>query len=61
MDICLKYKQFLNYVTSNLSNKTVYSQSAHIAELRALREDIRLEMKRMHAYNTYANNSYFGN
>lgn len=38
-----------------------YSQANHIAELRALREDIRLEMKRMHAYNTYTSNSYFGN
>ena len=36
-----------------------YSQSAHIAELRALREDIRLEMKRLHSYDTYTNNSYF--
>ena len=36
-----------------------YSQANHIAELRALREDIRLEMKRLHSYYTYANNSYF--
>ena len=36
-----------------------YSQANHIAELRALREDIRLEMKRLHAYGTYTNNSYF--
>lgn len=36
-----------------------YSQANHIAELRALREDIRLEMKRLHSYNTYTNNSYF--
>lgn len=36
-----------------------YSQANHIAELRALREDIRLEMKRLHSYYTYTNNSYF--
>ena len=36
-----------------------YSQSNHIAELRALREDTRLEMKRLHSYSTYTNNSYF--
>ena len=38
-----------------------YSQANHIAELRALREDIRLEMKRLHSYGTYTNNSYFDN
>lgn len=37
-----------------------YSQANHIAELRALREDTRLEMKRLHSYNTYTKNSYFG-
>ena len=36
-----------------------YSQANHIAELRALREDTRLEMKRLHSYSTYTNNSYF--
>ena len=36
-----------------------YSQANHIAELRALREDTRLEMKRLHSYNTYNANSYF--
>ena len=36
-----------------------YSQANHIAELRAMREDIRLEMKRLHSYSTYTNNSYF--
>lgn len=36
-----------------------YSQANHIAELRALREDIRLEMKRLHSYKTYTNSSYF--
>ena len=36
-----------------------YSQANHIAELRTLREDIRLEMKRLHSYDTYINNSYF--
>lgn len=59
MGICLIYKQFLNYVTNNLSNKTDYSQAGHIAELRKLREDTKLEMKRLHSYHTYTNNSYF--
>ena len=36
-----------------------YSQANHIAELRALREDTRVEMKRLHSYGTYINNSYF--
>ncbi len=36
-----------------------FSQANHIAELRALREDTRLEMKRLHSYGTYTNNSYF--
>lgn len=36
-----------------------YSQANHIAELRALREDLRVEMKRIHSYGTYTNNSYF--
>lgn len=36
-----------------------FSQSAHIAELRALREDTKLEMQKLHSYNTYTNNSYF--
>lgn len=36
-----------------------YSQANHIAELRALREEIRVEMKRLHSYGTYTNNSYF--
>lgn len=36
-----------------------YSQANHIAELRAMREDIRLEMKRLHSYSTYKNGSYF--
>ena len=38
-----------------------YSQANHIAELRSLREDIRLEMKRLHSYGTYTSNSYFDN
>lgn len=38
-----------------------YSQDNHIAELRALREDTRLEMKRLHSYGTYTKNSYFDN
>lgn len=36
----------------------IYSQANHIAALRALREDTRLEMKRLHSYGTYTNNSY---
>ena len=36
-----------------------YSQANHIAELRALREDTRVEMKRIHCYGTYTNSSYF--
>lgn len=36
-----------------------YSQAGQIAELRKLREDTKLEMKRLHSYNTYTNNSYF--
>lgn len=36
-----------------------FSQSAHISELRALREDTKLEMQKLHSYNTYANSSYF--
>jgi hypothetical protein len=38
-----------------------YSQANHMAELRALREETRLEMKRIHSYGTYTNNSYFDN
>lgn len=36
-----------------------FSQSAHIAELRGLREDTKLEIQKLHSYNTYVNNSYF--
>lgn len=36
-----------------------FSQSAHIAELRGLREDTKLEIQKLHAYNTYTKNSYF--
>jgi hypothetical protein len=56
-----KYKQFLNCVASSLSNITVYSQSNHIAELRALREDTLREMQKLHNYHTYTNNPYFDN
>ena len=38
-----------------------YSPSSQLAELRALREDTKLEMKRIHSYGTYTNNSYFDN
>lgn len=54
-----KYKQFLNYVTNNLSNKTVYAQANQLAELRNLRADIVREMQQLHCYNTYLTNSYF--
>lgn len=54
-----KYKQFLNCVTNNLSNKTVYAQANHILELRNLRADIVREMQQLHCYNTYLTNSYF--
>lgn len=36
-----------------------FSQSAHISELRGLREDTKLEIQKLHSYNTYVNNSYF--
>ena len=36
-----------------------YSQSNHIAELRALRADTLREMQQLYTYNTYVNNSYF--
>lgn len=36
-----------------------YSQANHIEQLRAMREDTRLEMKRLHSYGTYKSNSYF--
>ena len=39
----------------------IYSQANHIAELRALREDTKLEMQKLHSYHTYTNNSYFDN
>lgn len=38
-----------------------YSQANHIEALRNLREDTRVEMKRLHSYGTYINNSYFDN
>ena len=59
MDICLKHKQFLNYVANNLSNKTVYSQSAQISELRNLRADTLREMQQLYTYDTYNNNDFF--
>lgn len=36
-----------------------YAPANQLAELRALRDDIRLDMKRLHSYDTYTNNSYF--
>ena len=36
-----------------------FSQSAHIEQLRALREDTKLEMQKLHSYHTYTNSSYF--
>lgn len=38
-----------------------YSQANHIKELRDLRNDITLEMQKLHSYHTYTNNSYFDN
>ena len=38
-----------------------YSQANHIAELRELRRDTLQEMKSLHNYDTYVNNSYFNN
>ena len=38
-----------------------YSPSSQLTALRALREDTKLEMKRLHSYGTYTNNSYFDN
>ena len=38
-----------------------YSQANHLEALRNLREDTRVEMKRLHSYGTYLNNSYFDN
>lgn len=37
-----------------------YSPSQQLTALIALRDSIRLEMKRLHSYDTYINNSYFG-
>ena len=36
-----------------------YSQANHIAELRALREDTKVEMQKLYTYSTYTNGSYF--
>ena len=36
-----------------------YSPSSQLTALIALREDTRLEMKRLHSYGTYTNNAYF--
>ena len=36
-----------------------FSQAAHISELRGLREDTKLEIQKLHSYNTYVNSSYF--
>lgn len=38
-----------------------FSQANHMTTLLKLREETRLEMKRLHSYNTYTNNSYFDN
>lgn len=38
-----------------------YSQANHIDALLKLREETRVEMKRLHSYGTYINNSYFDN
>ena len=36
-----------------------FSQANHIAELRALRDDTKVEMQKLYTYSTYTNNSYF--
>lgn len=36
-----------------------YSQSTHIAEIRAMKEENLREMNRLHNYYTYTNSSYF--
>ena len=36
-----------------------YSQANHIAALRALRDDTKVEMQKLYTYSTYTNNSYF--
>lgn len=36
-----------------------YSPSSQLAELRASREDIKIEMQKIYTYSTYTNNSYF--
>lgn len=38
-----------------------YSQSTHIAEIRAMKDENLREMNRLHNYYTYTNNSYFDN
>lgn len=38
-----------------------YSQGAHIAELRGMKDDNLKEMNRLHNYYTYTNGSYFDN
>ena len=37
----------------------IYSQAAHISELRALRADTLREMQQLYTYNTYTSNDYF--
>lgn len=36
-----------------------YSPGSQLSELRAEREDIKLEMQKIYTYSTYTNNSYF--
>lgn len=50
--------EFTNLFVAGKEEK-FYAPANQLAELRALREDIRLEMKRLHSYSTYTNNSYF--
>lgn len=38
-----------------------YAPSSQLTALIALRENTKLEMKRLHSYGTYTNNSYFDN
>ncbi len=38
-----------------------YSPGSQLSELRAEREDIKLEMQKIYTYSTYINNAYFDN
>lgn len=50
--------EFTNLFVAGKEEK-FYAPANQLAELRGMREDLRLEMKRLHSYDTYTNNSYF--